>query len=301
LNVRQRLILFKAVCQAIQHAHAKGVVHRDIKPGNVLVAMYDDQPIAKVIDFGIAKAMGQQLTQKTLHTGFGAVVGSLEYMSPEQASFNQLDIDTRTDVYSLGVLLYELLTGAPPLRPEDLRRAGLLESLRMIRETEPPRPSLQLTTIEGLPSVAAQRGIEPSRLAAMVRGDLDWIVMKALEKDRNRRYETASNLADDLERYLNGEAVRAHPPGSVYLLRKFLVRNKVAASIMALIVTFVALTSATWAFQAQLRSRQIQAHSRRVTKAIDEGSRALSLALNAPIGQNTSWVEARSTADRILG
>src|SRR5256885_742355 len=164
----------------------KGVIHRDIKPSNVLVALYDDKPVPKVIDFGIAKATGQPLTEKTLATGFGAVVGTPEYMSPEQASFNNLDIDTRSDVYALGILLYELLAGSPPFSKKDLEKAGLLEMLRVVREVEPPRPSTKLSTADALPTLSANRSTEPKRLTALLRGELDWIVMKALEKDRNR-------------------------------------------------------------------------------------------------------------------
>ncbi|HVK15367.1 MAG TPA: serine/threonine-protein kinase, partial [Fimbriiglobus sp.] len=211
LTPRQRLELFIPVCQAIQHAHQKGVIHRDIKPSNVLVAQYDGRPVPKVIDFGVAKAAGQSLTDKTLVTGFGAIVGTLEYMSPEQAEVNQLDIDTRSDVYSLGVLLYELLAGSPPFSRKELEQAGLLEMLRVIREQEPSKPSTKLSTADGLPTLAANRGTDPTRLARLVRGELDWIVMKALEKDRTRRYETANGLAMDIRRYLAGEAVLAAP------------------------------------------------------------------------------------------
>ena len=207
LTPRQRLELFLPVCQAVQHAHQKGVIHRDLKPNNVLVALYDGKPVPKVIDFGVAKATEQNLTDKTLVTGFGAIVGTLEYMSPEQAEINQLDIDTRSDIYSLGVLLYELLAGSPPFSRKDLEKAGMLEMLRVIREQEPSKPSTKLSTADGLPSLAANRGTEPAKLAGLVRGELDWIVMKALEKDRNRRYETANGFAMDVQRYLADEPV----------------------------------------------------------------------------------------------
>jgi tetratricopeptide (TPR) repeat protein/serine/threonine protein kinase len=225
LPPRQRLELFLPVCQAVQHAHQKGVIHRDLKPSNVLVALYDGRPAPKVIDFGVAKAAGQALTDKTLVTGFGAIVGTLEYLSPEQAESNQLDIDTRSDVYSLGVLLYELLAGSPPFTRKE-QKGGLLEMLRLIREQEPTRPSARLSAAEGLPTLAANRGMEPAKLTRLVRGELDWIVTKALEKDRNRRYETASGFALDVQHYLADEPVLACPPSAGYRLRKFARRNK---------------------------------------------------------------------------
>jgi serine/threonine protein kinase/tetratricopeptide (TPR) repeat protein len=239
LTPRQRLELFIPVCQAIQHAHQKGIIHRDLKPSNVLVALYDEKPVPKVIDFGVAKAAGQPLTEETLHTGFGAVVGTVEYMSPEQASFNQLDVDTRSDVYALGVLLYELLAGSPPFSRKDLEKAGVLEMLRLIREQEPSKPSVKLSTAEGLPSLAANRGTEPARLTRLLRGELDWIVMKALEKDRNRRYETANGFAMDVQHYLADEPVLAGPPSWTYRLRKFLRRNR--GPVLAAAVVLLAL------------------------------------------------------------
>src|SRR5262249_6372898 len=175
LTPRQRLELFVPVCQAVQHAHQKGIIHRDLKPSNVLVALYDGKPVPKVIDFGVAKAAGQSLTDKTLVTGFGNLVGTLEYMSPEQAEVNQLDIDTRSDIYALGVLLYELLAGSPPFTRKELEKAGMLEMLRVIREQEPSKPSAKLSTAEGLPTLAANRGMEPAKLTRLFRGELDWI------------------------------------------------------------------------------------------------------------------------------
>jgi tetratricopeptide (TPR) repeat protein len=231
--------LFIPVCQAVQHAHQKGIIHRDIKPANVLIALYDGKPVPKVIDFGVAKAAGQALTDKTLVTGFGNIIGTLEYMSPEQAEINQLDIDTRSDVYSLGVLLYELLAGSPPFTRKELEKAGMLEMLRVIREQEPTKPSAKLSTAEGLPTLAANRGTEPAKLTKLVRGELDWIVMKALEKDRNRRYESANGFAMDVQRYLADEPVQACPPSAAYRLRKFVRRNRGPVLATALLVALL--------------------------------------------------------------
>jgi hypothetical protein len=217
----------------VQHAHQKGIIHRDIKPSNVLVALYDGRPVPKVIDFGVAKATGPSLTEKTLVTGFGAIVGTLEYMSPEQAEINQLDIDTRSDIYSLGVLLYELLAGSPPFSRKELEKAGLLEMLQMIREQEPAKPSMKLSSSDALPTLSANRGTQPVKLTKLVRGELDWIVMKAMEKDRNRRYETANGFAMDVQRYLADEPVQACPPSAWYRFRKFTRRNKVPVMTVA--------------------------------------------------------------------
>jgi serine/threonine protein kinase/tetratricopeptide (TPR) repeat protein len=251
LTPRQRLELFVPVCHAVQHAHQKGIIHRDLKPSNVLVCLYDGRPVPKVIDFGVAKATGQKLTERTMFTEIGQVVGTLEYMSPEQAELNQLDIDTRSDIYSLGVLLYELLTGSTPLERKRLKSAAMLEVLRLIREEEPPRPSTRLSEAkETLPAISAQRQTEPARLAKLVRGELDWIVMKALEKDRNRRYETANGFAMDVQHYLADEAVLACPPSAWYRLRKFARRYRAVLRVAAGFAAILVLASAVSTWQA---------------------------------------------------
>ncbi len=276
LTPRQRLELFVPVCQAIQHAHQKGIIHRDIKPSNVLVAMYDDKPVPKVIDFGVAKAAGQTLTDKTLMTGFGALVGTPEYMSPEQASLNNLDIDTRSDVYSLGVLLYELLTGTTPVDRKALGKAALLEILRIVREVEAPRPSAKLSS-DTLPSVAANRGTEPTRLSKLMRGELDWLVLKALEKDRARRYETANALARDIQRYLADEVVEARPPSMAYRVSKFVRRHKgqvIAASLVLLALVGGIVGTSMGLVQADHERAKAESLANTNEKLADEESKA---------------------------
>ena len=265
LTTRERLELFIPVCQAIQHAHQKGIIHRDIKPSNVLVAMYDEKPVPKVIDFGIAKAVGEQIDGESVVTGFGAVVGTLAYMSPEQAQTNQLDIDTRSDVYALGVLLYEMLTGSPPLEKSRFQQAALLEILRLVREEEPPRPSSRLSSSEALPSIAANRNTEPARLARLLRGDLDWIALKALDKDRARRYETASGLAQDIRRHLDDEAVEARPASAVYRLRKLVKRQRAAfvAGSMVLLAIFLGAGVSVWQAKRAMAERDEKELARR--------------------------------------
>ena len=262
LPPRQRLELFLQVCAAVQHAHQKGIIHRDLTPGNVLVARHDTTPTVKVIDFGIAKAVGQDLTDKTLFTGFAQMIGTPLYMSPEQAGMSALDIDTRSDVYSLGVLLYELLTGTTPLAGERLRNAGYDEIRRLIREEEPPRPSTRLSELKDtLTTVSAQRRTEPARLRRLLRGELDWVVMKCLEKDRARRYETVAGLAADVRRYLADEPVMACPPSALYRVRKFVRRHRgpVVAAAMLAVALVVGMVGTTWGL---VRATQAEADLR---------------------------------------
>ncbi len=280
LPVAERLELFIHVCQAVQHAHVKGIIHRDLKPSNILVTLHDGIPVVKVIDFGIAKALGQQLTDKTLFTNFAQFVGTPLYMSPEQAEMSGLDVDTRSDIYSLGVLLYELLTGTTPFDRDRLRTASYDEIRRIIREEEPARPSKRLSSLgPALTQVSARRNCDPRRLSRLFRGELDWIVMKALEKDRNRRYDTASALAADVQHYLHGEPIQACPPTATYKLRKYARKHRkaflLATGFMALLVVGAGISAwqavrAIVAEQGAVRERKrAEANFRLARDAVD--------------------------------
>jgi serine/threonine protein kinase/tetratricopeptide (TPR) repeat protein len=306
LTVRERLELFGDVCRAVQHAHQKGIIHRDLKPSNILVAPFDGKPVVKVIDFGVAKATGQRLTDATLVTGFGAVVGTPEYMSPEQAETNNQDIDTRSDIYALGVLLYELLTGSTPLTKKRVKEAALLEVLRVIREEEPPRPSTRLSSTNELPAISARRQTEPTKLTKLVRGELDWIVMKALEKDRDRRYESANDLATDVHRYLADEPVAACPPSARYRLRKFVRRNRglVAAAAVVVCVLLAGIVGTTWGLVWANQAREEEARQRALaeqseTKALAAGAKEREAKLTTQ-GERDKAAGARDRAREVL-
>jgi formylglycine-generating enzyme required for sulfatase activity/tRNA A-37 threonylcarbamoyl transferase component Bud32 len=270
LDTRARLGLFVQTCRAIQHAHQKGIIHRDIKPSNVMVTLHDGVPVPKVIDFGVAKATGTELTQKTLFTQHRQMIGTPAYMSPEQAEMSGLDIDTRSDVYALGVLLYELLTGTTPFDMESLLQAGLAEMLRVIREEEPHKPSTRLSSLGDTASrTAEQRRVDLRKLNLLLRGDLDWIVMKCLEKDRTRRYETANGLAEDVRRHLTDEPVTAGPPSARYRFRKFLKRHR-ASVVAATIVAFALGLGAAGTIAGVLRAQTAEATARALQPQADE-------------------------------
>jgi serine/threonine protein kinase/WD40 repeat protein len=302
LTTKERLELFLEVCHAVQHAHQKGVIHRDLKPSNILVTVKDDRAVPKVIDFGIAKATQAALTEKTLFTRLNQWIGTPAYMSPEQAGLGSLDVDTRSDIYSLGVLLYELLTGRPPFDPEKLLTAGYDAVMRVIREDEPPKPSTRLSTLteEEMNAVAAKRGAEPAKLNRLLRGDLDWIVMKALEKDRRRRYETANGLADDLLHHLNDEPVDAGAPSPLYLLHKLVRRHRVAVVATTTVITALIAAAAVSIWQAVVATNERKKAGIAEGIAIQEQNRAEQLAKERQRQlTNASWT-SYNHADQLL-
>ena len=257
LTTQERLELFRHICEGVQHAHQKAVIHRDLKPSNILVAIQDGKAVPKIIDFGVAKATAQSLTERTMYTELGVLIGTPEYMSPEQAEMSGQNIDTRTDVYSLGAILYELLVGALPFDPKELRRAGFDEIRRKIREEDPPKPSTKLSTMGEASTMEAQkRRTEPTALIRQVRGDLDWITMKALEKDRTRRYGSPSELAADIDRFLHHQPIIARPPSTLYKTRKFVRRHRVGVGVASAMATLLVAFSVTTAIQARRIARE---------------------------------------------
>jgi eukaryotic-like serine/threonine-protein kinase len=305
LPSRERLELFVKVCRAVQHAHTKGIIHRDIKPTNVLVTLHEGVAVPKVIDFGVAKATGQQLTEKTLFTNFAQMVGTPLYMSPEQAEMSSVDVDTRSDVYSLGVLLYELLTGTTPLDKERLKRSAFDEIRRIIREEEPARPSTRISTLrDQAKTISARRKSDPANLGRLLRGELDWIVMKALDKDRSRRFETANGLAMDVQRYLNDETVQAYPPSAAYRFKKFARRNKgtlvASAAVAATLLLGIAIS--TW--QAVRATRYAQAETKALALAQANERAANENAAKAEAARlraEKSFYEVRTAFKEVLG
>ena len=297
LSVDEPFRTFHQVCGAVHHAHQKGIIHRDLKPSNILVESREGQVVPKVIDFGLAKAIGGlTLTDQSFMTALGNLAGTPQYMAPEQASFNAIDIDTRADIYALGVVLYELLTGTTPLASESLRRTAMDEMLRQVREQEPPRPSSRVSTLDALPSIAANRQLEPSQLSRLIHGELDWIVLKALAKDRARRYDSAASFAADLVRFLNHEPVEAGPPSRIYRLRKFVRRHRLAvvAAGSLLVVLLAGIAGTSWGL---LRAQQ-DAESRCKQKKwlTSRGSGHISALIHSPTVRSRIWL-----VDRISG
>ncbi len=303
LGTRERLRLFIPLCQAIQHAHHKGIIHRDIKPSNVLVMLHDEKPVPKIIDFGVAKALNQRLTERTLFTEQGQLIGTPAYMSPEQAEFTGLDVDTRTDIYSLGVLLYELLTGCTPFDPEDLRKKGYGEMQRIICEQEPVKPSTKLTTLAGtLEDIAKRHNATPEQLRKSLRGDLDWIVMKALEKDRTRRYETANSLAMDIEHHLNGEPVLARPPSRLYRFQKLVRRNRgIFAGVTAVAAVLVlGVFVSTWQAIRATEAKRAESRLLGEARARELAMRQLTYASDFSLAQQALAINDLGRARQLL-
>jgi serine/threonine protein kinase/Tfp pilus assembly protein PilF len=303
LGIRERLELFVSVCQAVQHAHQKGIIHRDLKPSNVLVTLHDGKAVPKVIDFGIAKATGQPLTDKTLFTNFAQMIGTPLYMSPEQAGMSGLDVDTRSDVYSLGVLLYELLTGTTPFEKSRFSQVGYDEMRRIIREEEPARPSTRLSTLgQAATTASANRQSDPKRLSQLFRGELDWIVMKAVEKDRTRRYETASGFARDIERYLADEPVEACPPSAGYRLKKFARKYKKSLTVSAAFALLLVLgvVASTWqAVRATHAEQNTSQALEQVTREQQKTQAALEQVKTALAAERTAKAHARRSLDTL--
>jgi serine/threonine protein kinase/tetratricopeptide (TPR) repeat protein len=303
-SVRERLELFVHVCQAVQHAHQKGIIHRDIKPSNVMVTLHDGTPTPKIIDFGIAKALGQQLTDKTLYTGFAQLIGTPMYMSPEQAALSGLDVDTRSDIYSLGVLLYELMTGTTPFDKERFSKAGYDEMRRIIREEEPPKPSTRISTLGlGATTLSMQRKCDSKRLSQLIRGELDWVVMKCLEKDRNRRYETANSLVADIQHYLCDEPVLACPPSIGYRLKKFWHRNRglVSATAIVLVCLVLGIIGTSWGLQQAVQAKsnaERDAEAAGQARRAEETQRELAEKEKARAEENLR--QARSAVDKLF-
>jgi tetratricopeptide (TPR) repeat protein/tRNA A-37 threonylcarbamoyl transferase component Bud32 len=302
-TVRERLELFVPVCRAIQHAHQKGVIHRDLKPSNVLVCVYDGRPVPKVIDFGVAKATEQSLTERTMFTQYGQMIGTFEYMSPEQAEMSPLGIDTRSDIYSLGVMLYELLIGSTPLQRQRWQGARLADLLKMVKEEEPPRPSTWPSSTKEAAGIAASRRTEAVKLAKLLRGELDWVVMKCLEKDRTRRYDTANGLARDIERYLHDEPVEAGPPGAGYRLRKLALKHRSALGIAGLFVALLLLAACLSIWQAVRATRAERQALIERDRTEQEKNRAEIERNRAEVERNraeASFKMARDTVDRFF-
>ncbi len=308
LSIPERLNLFQQICSAVQHAHQKGIIHRDLKPTNILVESHDGKPVPKVIDFGLAKATtGLQLSEQSMFTAFGSVMGTPLYMAPEQATFNAVDVDTRADVYALGVILYEMLTGTTPLTKETMKKAAIDEMLKLIREQEAPTPSSRLSSADSLPSVSANRQTEPQKLGRFVKGELDWIVLKALSKDRDRRYETANGFARDIERFLNHEPVSAGPPSARYRLQKFVRRNRpqVIAASLVLFALLAGIAGTTIGlFEAKKQEQFAVASADKERKAKQEAEDEKANALKAAEAEKVAKLDAdakRQEAERNLG